>query len=107
VTIVGILADVKYSKPDAEATPEVFVAYQRGARSVMALKSPRGPRPIRQHWCAPAAQADRRHRPHTTIYDVKTLEQALTDSSRRAANLFLLATFARRRCCWPSSESTA
>jgi predicted permease len=93
-TVVGVLADVKYSKLDAAAAPEAFVGFEqvpplngteiavRTAGSTAAL--------------APALRKlvtdiD----PSQPVYDVKTLDQALAASiAPRRFNLFLLGVFA-------------
>jgi predicted permease len=94
VTIVGILADVKYSKLDAEVTPEVFIEHRQAPYLWGA--------DIAARTAGDAASLARALRkrisaidPSQPIYDVKTLEQALAESiAPRRFSLFLLSTFA-------------
>ncbi len=94
VTIVGVVANVKYSKLDAEAPPEVFlgigqapdlygveIAAHAGARTAAVIPLLR--------------QLVERIDPSQRVYDVETLEQALAQSiAPRRFNLFLLGGFA-------------
>jgi len=94
VTVVGILADVKYSKLDADATPEVFVPHERmpveyGAE--IAARTTGDPAALTPALRKLVSQIDSSQ----PVYDVKTLEQALHDSiAPRRFNLFLLGGFA-------------
>jgi len=93
-TIVGVAADLKYSKLDEEPEPETYVPYQYapflGGISVFALVDGNPAAlagPLRQ-----ATAAIDRTQP---VYDVRTVEQALSDSvAPRRFNLLLLAVFA-------------
>jgi putative ABC transport system permease protein len=96
LTVVGIVADLKYSKLDRSAEPEIYVPYARAGDSVwgfdvLILAAGDDPLPlapiVRQLVSAidPTQIADR----------VMTLEQALADSiAPRRLNLLLLGTFA-------------
>ena len=94
VTIVGVVANVKYSKLDAEAPPEVFLGIGQ-APDLYGVE-------IAAHASARTAavipllrQLVERIDPSQRVYDVETLEQALAQSiAPRRFNLFLLAGFA-------------
>jgi predicted permease len=93
-TIVGIVADLKYSKLDVEPPPEAFVSLEQMPPSFYVEIAGRA-------WGDPETLASMLQRritaidPAQPVYEVKTLEQALTDSiAPRRLNLFLLATFA-------------
>jgi putative ABC transport system permease protein len=95
-TIVGVVADFEYSQLDAEASPEIYTSYQ--------LAATENPMTIRLFVrMAGDAQPDavglQKHiaslDPTQPVYDVQTLEQALSDSiAPRRFNLFLMGTFA-------------
>jgi len=93
-TIVGVVADLKYAKPDEEPAPETYVPIRYapflGGFNVMALvegKAVSMAGPLRQA----VAELDRTQ----PVYDVETVEQALADSvAPRRFNLLLLAVFA-------------
>jgi putative ABC transport system permease protein len=92
-TVVGIVADLKYTKLDADAVPEIFVPYREflilgkadvavaSANSTLLVPTVR--RTI--------AGID----PTQAMYNVKTLDQTLAETiAPRRFNLFLLASFA-------------
>ena len=93
-TIVGVVGDLKYSKLDAPAQPEIYIPFQQAqflmAMTVMVRTSSDASA------IAPAirdliANIDRTQ----SVYDVRTLEQALAESiAPRRFNLFLLGIFA-------------
>jgi putative ABC transport system permease protein len=93
-TVVGVVADLKFSKLDANPEPEIFVSYLDAPRLenaiVMVLTTGDAVA------AAPAIQklvsdVDRTQ----AIYDVMTVERALADSiAPRRFNLFLLGSFA-------------
>ncbi len=94
VTVVGVVADLKYSKLDAEPPAEVYVPYQavpflRGTD--IAVRTAGDPLAMAPAIRKLIAEID----PTQPIYDLRTLEQALADSiAPRRFNLFLLGTFA-------------
>lgn len=94
VTIVGILADVKYSKLDAAAPPEIFVGYQQTPPlygTEIAVRAAGNPAALAPALRKLISGID----PSQPVYDVKTLEQALAESiAPRRFNLFLLGAFA-------------
>ncbi|MFY9724527.1 MAG: ABC transporter permease, partial [Bryobacteraceae bacterium] len=94
VTIVGIVADVKYSKLDAAASPEVFVGYQQAPplpATEIAVRTVGNPAALAPALRKLISDID----PSQPVYDVKTLDQALAESiAPRRFNLFLLAAFA-------------
>jgi putative ABC transport system permease protein len=95
-TIVGVVADFKYSQLDVEPSPEIYTSYQ--------LAPAENPMTIRLFVrMAGNAQSDAvglqkliaSLDPTLPVYDVQTLEQALSDSiAPRRFNLFLMGTFA-------------
>jgi len=93
-TVVGIVADLKYSQLDADPPAEIYLPYQQGpffSGSSVAIRTAGDALAL-----APAIRKlisgiD----PTQPVYNVKTLEQALSDSiAPRRFNLFLLGTFA-------------
>jgi putative ABC transport system permease protein len=93
-TIVGVVADLRYEKLDAQPAPETYVPYRQaiylGSMDIMVRTaghaSPMGAT-IREL----IANID----PTQPVYDVQTLEQALAGSiAPRSFNLLLLGTFA-------------
>ena len=94
-TIVGVVADLKYSQLDAPAAPEVYVPYARvgdGIFGFTALILTKGdPKAL-----APALRALMSEIDKTQVADdVMSLEQVLADSiAPRRLNLVLLGTFA-------------
>jgi putative ABC transport system permease protein len=96
LTVVGIVADLKYSKLDESAEPEIYVPYARAGDSVwgfdvLILGAGDDPLPL-----APVVRQIASAIDPTQIADrVMTLEQALADSiAPRRLNLLLLGTFA-------------
>ena len=93
-TVVGIVSDLKYSQLDADPPAEIYIPYQQlpflSGTSVA----------VRTAGDAPAMGPAIRKLisdidPAQPVYNVKTLEQALSDSiAPRRFNLFLLGTFA-------------
>lgn len=93
-TVVGVVANLRYSKLDAEPPPEAFVSLEQSSPSFYLEIAGRA-------WSDPETSAAALQKqitaidPAQTIYEVKTLEHALADSiAPRRLNLFLLATFA-------------
>ena len=94
LTIVGVVADLKYSTLDAPAEPEVFVPYTRvedGLFDFTALVlSTIDPRAL-----APSLRTVISDFDKTQVPDVVSLEQALAESiAPRRLNLVLFGTFA-------------
>jgi putative ABC transport system permease protein len=96
VAVVGVVANLKYSKLDAEPGPEIYKLYSQTtgwgrAGFTVAVRMPGDPLGI-----APAARKlisgiD----PAQPVYNIQTLQQTLADSiAPRRFNLFLLGTFA-------------
>ncbi len=94
VTIVGILADMKYSKLDAGAIPEIFVAHQQQAPNLygaeIAVRTDARPETLAPALRKLISDID----PSQPVFDVKTLDRALAESiAPRRFNLFLLGSF--------------
>jgi putative ABC transport system permease protein len=92
--ITGVVADFKANQLDAEATPEVYVAYERlPVNRSMRIAARIGGAATA---LAPAVRETvRRVDPTQPVYEFSTLEQALADSiGPRRFNLFLLGSFA-------------
>jgi putative ABC transport system permease protein len=93
-TIVGVVADFKYSRLDTEPAPEVYFPYQLspGGRSIRVIVRTAGdPRSVEPMIRKLASGID----PTQPVYELKTLDQALSDSiAPRSFNMFLLGTFA-------------
>ena len=93
-TIVGIVTDVKYSKLDAAALPEVFVGFDQAPDLYgvyVAARAAAHPAAVERSLRKLVSGID----PSQPVYDVKTLEQALAQSvAPRRFNLFLLGGFA-------------
>ena len=94
LTIVGIVADLRYSKLDAEPGPEIYVPYSQvdGLFGFTTLIRTAGD-PLAS---APAMRRLVSEIDNTQVAaDVMTLEQALAESiAPRRLNLFVLGTFA-------------
>ena len=96
VRVIGVVANLKYSKLDAEPGPELYRAYPEnlgsgGVEMTVVVRMPGDPLPI-----APTARKlISRIDPAQPVYKLETLRQALSDSiAPRRFNLFLLAAFA-------------
>jgi putative ABC transport system permease protein len=92
-TIVGVARDLKYAAIDADAAPELFFHYADTPISSITLVMRVDGDPIA---AAPAIRkALSAIDPTQSFYNIKTLEQALSDSiAPRRFNLLLLGTFA-------------
>jgi predicted permease len=95
LTIVGVVADRKYTQLDAPAEPEVYVPYSRdreGLFGFTALVLTKGdPLALAPSLRQVVAEVDNTQVP----VDLMSLERALADSiAPRRLNLFLLSTFA-------------
>jgi putative ABC transport system permease protein len=92
--IVGVVADLKATKLDADAEPEVYIPYRQSIFVRMAdvvVKTSGSPLAMASALRESVAGIDRTQ----PVYHVETLEQALADSiSPRRFNLFLLGVFA-------------
>src|SRR5262249_38091738 len=90
--VVGVVADLRYTKLDAGVVPEIFLPFGPPAIFMfdVAVRAPNLagiPAAVRREMAA----ID----PSVPPYDVKTLEEALADSiSPQRFNLFLLGLFA-------------
>ena len=95
-TIIGVVADFKYSQLDAEPLPEIYTSYQLAPVTApmsmdvyVRMSGDRKPDALTLEKIV--AGIDRTQ----PVYDVQTLEQALSGSvAPRRFNLFLLGTFA-------------
>jgi len=93
VPIVGVVADMKYSKIDAEPGPEVFVHYSYAPifGVTIAARADGDPLAFATQALAAVAAVDRTQ----SVYDVQTMEQALAKSiAPRLFNTILLMLFA-------------
>jgi putative ABC transport system permease protein len=94
--VVGVVANLKYAKLDADPGPEIFRPYAKnlGGGNVtmtVAVRTSGDPLGIAPALRKSITGID----PAQPVYDVESLEQALTASiSARRFNLFLLGTFA-------------
>jgi putative ABC transport system permease protein len=93
-TIAGVVADLKYSKLDADPEPEVYVPYLQLPRfqSVdVVIRTTRDPRALAPDLRKLISDIDRAQ----PVNEVMTLEQALADSiAPRRFNMLLLIVFA-------------
>jgi len=92
-TIVGVVADQKYARIDADTAPEVFFhAAQADPHGVtLALRIDGDPIAAAPAIRKALASVD----PMESVFDVRTMEQALAESiAPRRFNLLLLGTFA-------------
>lgn len=94
VPIVGVVSDVKHSRLDTAAEPELYVPYVHvpiGSGIALVVRTPGDPVAIVPTIRKMMADLD----PAQPVYDVRTLEDALTDSvAPRRFNAFLLNAFA-------------
>ena len=96
VRVVGVVANLKYVKRDAEPGPEIFRAYRQNLSGgnitmLVAARLLADPLEMAQTARRKIAAID----PTQPVYDIQTLEQVLTDSiAARRFQLFLLGTFA-------------
>lgn len=95
VRVVGVVANLKYSKLDAEPGPEVFRGYRHNLSGLPTLSVVAR---VQGDPLLIAAEARRRIaaiEPQESIHDVQTLEDVLSDSiAPRRFNLMLLTFFA-------------
>jgi putative ABC transport system permease protein len=92
-TVVGIVADLKYAQLDADPPPEIYIPYQQlpMAGASVAVRTTGDALAIAPAMRKLISGID----PTQPVWNVKTLEQALSDSiAPRRFNLFLLGTFA-------------
>jgi len=93
-TVVGIVADLRYSKLDEERTPELYVPYWKtpGIFRISAVMKTAGDPLV----LVPSVRNVISEIDNTlTPFDIMTLDQALSDSiAPRRLNLLVLATFA-------------
>ena len=92
-TVVGVVADLRYSRLDSGPVPEAFVDLSHGALfGVTALaRTDENPTSIAQ----PAVREISAIDSTQSVFEVSTLEQALSDSTApNRLNLYLLTTFA-------------
>lgn len=92
-TIVGVVADLKYAQIDADPVPEVFFHHSRPRLFgvTLALHVDGDPNAAAPAVTKALAAVD----PTQSLFSVRTMEQALTESiAPRRFNLLLLATFA-------------
>lgn len=93
--VIGVVADLKYSKLDAEPQPEFYSAYEASARfdgeSTLVVRTTGDPLVL-----APAIQRITTGLDATQpVFDIMTLERILAESiAPRRFNLLLLVTFA-------------
>jgi putative ABC transport system permease protein len=91
--VVGVVADLRYTRLDADAPPEIFFPFQQMSLMFMSDVAVRAgnmsglPAAVRREFAA----ID----PAVPPYDVKTLDRALAETiATHRFNLFLLGTFA-------------
>jgi putative ABC transport system permease protein len=93
-TVVGVIADLRYSKLDEEATPELYVPYAMTPgiyRLSVVIKTPGDPRAIIPSVRGAFGEIARTETP----FDIEPLDQSLSASiAPRRLNLLVLATFA-------------
>ena len=94
VTVVGIVSDVKYSRLDAPAPPEMYLPVEQSpifASFEIAARAVAAPTAAGLALRKLVADID----PTLPVFDLKTLDQALAESiASRRFNLFLLGGFA-------------
>jgi putative ABC transport system permease protein len=95
-TIIGVVADFKYSRLDSEPLPEIYTSYELAPVTTpmsieVFVRTSGNRKPDARSIESIVANIDRTQ----PVYDVQTLEQALSGSvAPRRFNLFLLGTFA-------------
>jgi predicted permease len=93
-TVVGIVSDLKYSQLDDDPPAEIYLSYEQGpffSGSSVAVRTAGDAMSMAPAIRKLISDID----PTQPVYNVKTLEQALSDSiAPRRFNLFLLGTFA-------------
>jgi putative ABC transport system permease protein len=95
-TVVGVVGDLKYSKLDAAAPPEVYISYQQiplppGIAIDLVARTSGDPLAAAPALRKLLSDID----PDQPVYGMQTLEQALADSiAPRRFNLFVLGAFA-------------
>jgi predicted permease len=92
--VVGVVADLRYTRLDADAIPEVFLPFQPAATLMFLFDAA-----VRARDLSGIPAAVRRELaaidPGVPAYDVKTLDRVLADSiAPNRFHLFLLGTFA-------------
>jgi putative ABC transport system permease protein len=94
VPVVGVVSDVKHSRLDTAAEPEVYVPYMHvpiGSGIALVVRVPRDPVAIAPTIRKAMADLDRTQ----PVYSMQTLEDVLTDSvAPRRFSAFLLNAFA-------------
>jgi putative ABC transport system permease protein len=93
-TVVGVIADLRYSKLDEEATPELYVPYAMTPgiyRLSVVIKTSGDPRAIVPSVRGAFSEIARTQTP----FDIMPLDQSLSESiAPRRLNLLVLGTFA-------------
>jgi len=93
-TVIGVIADLRYSKLDEEATPELYVPYAMTPglyRLSLVIKTPGDPRAIIPSVRGAFTEIARTETP----FDIGPLDQSLNESiAPRKLNLLVLGTFA-------------
>ena len=93
-TVVGIVSDLKYSQLDDDPPAEIYLSYEQGpffSGSSVAVRTAGDASTMATAIRELISDID----PTQPVYNVKTLEQALSDSiAPRRFNLLLLGTFA-------------
>jgi len=95
-TIIGVVADFKYSQLDSEPLPEIYASYELAPVATpmsmdVFVRTSENTKPDAHSIERIVANID----PTQPVYHVRTLEQALSGSvAPRRFNLFLLGTFA-------------
>jgi putative ABC transport system permease protein len=95
-TVVGVVANLKYSKLDAEPGPEIYRSFPQNlgpgrVTVTVAIRMPGDPLGIASAARKLVSGID----PAQPVHDIETLQQALSGSiAPRRFNLFLLGTFA-------------
>jgi predicted permease len=94
-TVVGLVADLKYSQLDQQAPAEIYAGFQQFLRSLaggtIAVRTFGDPLTLAPAIRKVISGID----PSQPVYNIQTLEQALSDSiAPRRFNLFLLGSFA-------------